>query len=213
MPAVGLTPSGTELVRFDTTTPGTIAERHAITGLKPTEMILGLDVRPATGQLYGLGIVRTAFDEGRVYVIDPGTGAATAAGPSPFKSGMPASDWGIDFNPSTDSIRIVGTGQTNLRVSPQDGTLIAQDANLSTGGIDAIAHDQDVAGTPQTTLWAYNRLLDKVVRIGGVNGGPPENSPNNGTVAAPFAAGSGISAGGRRTEMDIAPGGAAFLSA
>jgi hypothetical protein len=35
---------------YDTAAPGTITERHSITGLEPTETIMGLDVRPAKGK-------------------------------------------------------------------------------------------------------------------------------------------------------------------
>jgi hypothetical protein len=210
MPAVGITP-GAELVRYDTDTPGTILERHAITGLQSGETIKGLDVRPATGQLYALGIVSAANDSGRIYVIDPGTGAATQVGTTPFKTNLQSTEYGIDFNPAVDRIRVVNRGEDNVRVYPDTGELVTTDANLTPGDIDAIAYDQNNDGTPQTTLWGYDSGTDRVVRIGGVNGGPPEASPNSGMVATPFGAGSGISTTGR-AEMDFAPGGNGFMT-
>jgi hypothetical protein len=212
LPAAGLNPTGSQLLLYDTAAPGTVLERHDITGLQPSEKLVGIDVRPATGQLYGVGIVRTAFDEGRTYVIDPGTGAATMVGPSPFKSGMQIAEYGIDFSPVADILRVVSGAELNLRVNPNDGSLIQQDSNLApASNIDAIAYDQNVAGTTQTTLWGYDSGTFKVVRIGGVDGGPPENSPNTGAVAQPFGS-SGISPVGR-AEMDFAPDGKAFLTA
>ena len=48
------------LVRFDSTTPGTIEASIPITGLQPTEKIQGIDFRPATAQLYALGTIGPA---------------------------------------------------------------------------------------------------------------------------------------------------------
>ena len=66
-PLVGLTGMG-EIVRLDASTPGTVSAPVAITGLVAGERIVGFDVRPATGELIGIGI---AGAEGRVYVINP----------------------------------------------------------------------------------------------------------------------------------------------
>ena len=212
-PAAGLNIAGNELLLYDTTAPGKITERHAITGLQSNEAVFGLDVRPATGQLYALGLVRTAQDAGRIYVIDPGTGIATQVGGAPFKSNFTPAEYGFDINPSTGVIRVVNRAEANVRVNATTGELLGNDNNLAPAGdVDAIGYDQNVAGTPQTTLWGYDSGVDKVVRIGGVDDGPPQGSANNGMVVSPFAGGSGVSTGGR-AEMDFAPGGAAFLTA
>src|SRR5688500_7098201 len=75
-PVVGLSSTGA-LVRFDASVPGTVSAPVAITGLQPAEQIVGFDVRPATGELIGIGVVGT---EGRVYVVNPASGAATQIG-------------------------------------------------------------------------------------------------------------------------------------
>jgi len=62
----GLTSTG-NLVTFDSGTPGTIDSSLAITGLQGGETLLGIDRRPATGLLYGLG------STSRVYTIKPST--------------------------------------------------------------------------------------------------------------------------------------------
>ncbi len=43
------------LLAFDSSSPGTIQASVPITGLQTGESILGIDYRPGTGQLYGLG--------------------------------------------------------------------------------------------------------------------------------------------------------------
>jgi len=51
---IGLT-STSNLVTFDSATPGTILTSMAISGLQAGETLLGIDRRPANGILYGLG--------------------------------------------------------------------------------------------------------------------------------------------------------------
>jgi hypothetical protein len=56
------------LLTFDSATPGTAAS-VAITGLQAGENVVGIDLRPATGQLYALG------STSRLYTINPGDGS------------------------------------------------------------------------------------------------------------------------------------------
>src|SRR5207245_2272835 len=59
LPAVGLDAAGVNLVRFGTATPGTATGQVAVGGLAAGEVLVGIDYRPATGQLYGLGVNAT----------------------------------------------------------------------------------------------------------------------------------------------------------
>ena len=95
------------VLTFDADRPGTIISSLPITGLNPADTILGIDVRPANGLLYVLG------SGGRLYTLDPNTGAATllftlAADSlditSPFTA-LDGTDFGIDFNPVPDRLR------------------------------------------------------------------------------------------------------------
>lgn len=187
--------AGTVLARFDTSTPETIDASVAVTGLGRTERLAGIDFRPATGQLYALGITSTAGDdEGRVYTINRNTGAATQVGSTPFKTDLvPGSSYGFDFNPAVDRIRIFNDADQNFRVNPNNGTLAGLDTNLDnptndeevTGGAyDRNINDIMPAGQPaaKTTLFGIDFINDTLVRIGGVDGGAPEGSPNGGIV-------------------------------
>src|SRR5437899_9177453 len=75
--AIGLTAAST-LIRFDTATPGVITSTLPMTGLVGGDTIVGIDFRPATGQLFALG------STSRLYTIDytssPTTAAATPVG-------------------------------------------------------------------------------------------------------------------------------------
>src|SRR4051794_22586644 len=58
------------LLRFDSAAPGTILSTTAVSGLQVGENILGIDFRPASRQLYGLG------STSRLYMIDLTSGLA-----------------------------------------------------------------------------------------------------------------------------------------
>src|SRR3954447_23407364 len=98
-PAAGAVPfvvtDGSALVRVDTSATTTTSTPAPVTGMQTGEKLVGIDQRPATGQLYGVG------DTGRLYVLDPISGAATqvgaAAGFTPN-----GSFFGTDINPVAD---------------------------------------------------------------------------------------------------------------
>ena len=183
------------LLTFDSATPGTVTS-VAITGQGGTENIQGISVRPATGELYGLGIVDDgATRTGQIYTIDPATAVATAVG-VPFSTTLADTDfWGFDFNPVADRIRITNRDQQNLRVNPNDGTLAGTDTNLSETGINGVSYTNPAAGT--TTLFAADFDSDELATIGGPGGVP---SPNGGVVTT--VGSTGLSAGGS-FELDI----------
>src|SRR4051812_24423632 len=89
--ALGVT-GGNTLIRFDTATPGTIDAVVPISNLAGGDTIVGLDFRPATGQLYGLG------SGSRLYTIDPSNGAATQVGSGGAFS-LSGAAFGFNFNP------------------------------------------------------------------------------------------------------------------
>ena len=187
--------SGTVLTQFDTASPGTITDTTVVTGLQSGEQLRGIDFRPSTGQLYALGIKATGGDdEGRIYTINTQTGAATQVGSGPFSTSLSSSaPYGFDFNPAVDRIRVTNGDDQNLRINPFTGFLVQFDTPLDDPTNDeevtGAAYDRNISdvkpiGTPQspTTLFGIDFINDTLVRIGGVDGGAPEGSPNNGVV-------------------------------
>src|SRR3954471_16784889 len=65
--------SGTTLSRFDSTSLGVVTT-VPLSGLQAGESLVDIDVRPATGELYGVG------SSSRLYTINPLTGAVTQIG-------------------------------------------------------------------------------------------------------------------------------------
>ena len=190
--ALSVSPAGAELIyavlatntllSFDSATPGT-QTNVAITGLQGGETILGIDLRPATGQLYALG------STSRLYTINPATGAATQVG-SAGAFTLAGTSFGFDFNPTVDRIRVVSNLGQNIRLNPNDGTLAGTDTALAYAAGDpnsgtppsdvGAAYINNTAGAPSTTLFGIDTGLDVLVRQGSVGGSP--TSPNTGQL-------------------------------
>ena len=140
----------------------------AITGLQTGETILGIDMRPATGQLYALG------SSSRLYVLNTSSGAAAAIGTVPFASLLNGTSFGFDFNPTVDRIRCISNTGQNLRLQPETGLIAATDGILNPGtpSVTASAYTNNFAGATTTVLFNIDNVTDKLNR---------QDPPNNGT--------------------------------
>ena len=150
-----------KILTFASDSPGNIDSAYPLTGLASGEKIVGLDTRPATGQLYGLG------KTGRIYVIDAASGATRGvAGPiSPVPAGT---TFGFNFNPTVDRIRITTDTRQNLRVNPDDGA-VAVDAPLAyaagqgggvTPAVGGVAYTNPVPTATTTQLFDLEAARD-----------------------------------------------------
>lgn len=121
---VGL--AGDDLVVIDTTT-WTVTGTMAVTG---AEGLLGIDVRPADGMLYGL------TTDGRIVTLDTTTGAATEVSTlaQTLADGVTAV---VDFNPVANRLRVIGSDGTNLRINVDDGA-VTVDGALAFAATDAM---------------------------------------------------------------------------
>ena len=164
---------------FNLSSPGTPVNK-AITGLQAGENILGIDMRPATGQLYALG------STSRLYAINMSSGAATAVSAAPFVTLLAGSSFGFDFNPTVDRIRVISNTGQNLRLNPNDGTVAATDLPLNPGvpAVSAAAYINNFPGATTTTLFDIDPATDKLYM---------QNPPNNGTLVEVGALGIDIS--------------------
>ena len=162
--------SSNNLLAFDISTPGSINSDKAITGLQAGETILAIDIRPANGQLYGLG------STSRLYMIDKSTAVATAVGTTAFTPTFAGANFGFDFNPTVDRIRVVSNTTQNFRINPETGAGVGPaDAAINPGSpaISAVAYTNNTAGAATTTLYAIDPSSDKLYIM---------NPPNNGTL-------------------------------
>jgi len=174
-----------KLVSFNRDAPGTVRTNMAITGLQSGENLLGIDFRPADGQLYALG------SSGRIYTINTASGAATmksmlaadaADTTAPFTA-LAGADFGVDFNPQADRLRVVSNTGLNLRINVDsgatttDGTINGGAANAA---VTAAAYTNSFAGTASTSLYVLDSASDTLYL---------QNPPNNGTLSQPLALG------------------------
>lgn len=203
VPVIGLDATGS-LVRFNSATPGTVTN-VAVTGLAAGETLVGIDFRPATGQLFGLA-VNPAADTGTVVILDPQTGAATPVGTPGSVAlvdaagnpvDLPATGYGVDFNPTVDRFRVVTSSGLNFRINPVTGAAVDGDIGQAAGSVpgvnpdgaikggttsvDATAYTNSFApgsGTAVTTQYTLDSATDKLYI---------QNPPNSGTQTTPLS--------------------------
>jgi hypothetical protein len=205
------------LLRFiNTSAPSVSLGTVPITGLLPGEHIAGIDYRPSTGVLYGVGVIESG--EARLYTISTITGFATRVGSGAFSPAIGFSPIGIDFNPVVDRIRIISNSGLNLRVNPNDATMIsdtrpewaAGDSHAGNGNFPlSLAYSNNVPGATSTTLYGIvSGIGPFLATVGSVNGTPV--SPNSGLM---FTVGQ-TGLGGYfslQQGMDISSSGAAYV--
>ena len=169
--------AGNRLISIYTDNPRTLLIDVPITGLQAGENILGIDFRPATAQLYGLG------SSNRLYTIDRVTGAAGPVTSTTFITPLLGTAFGFDFNPTVDRIRVVSDQEQNLRLHPDTGQVVAQDGALAYAAGDpnfgqnpnavGAGYTNSFSGTTSTTLYDIDSTLDILVS---------QVPPNNGTL-------------------------------
>jgi len=161
-----------------------------IDGLARGDRLVGIDVRPLDGVLYG--IARSSAGT-NLYAIDVDNGDATLVAdlvdtadgtPIVLDSGFV----GIDFNPAADALRIVTSTGQNLRALPSDrvvsGTprftgdtfvdLDLNEAGSPATGVAAAAYTQnDNDAATATALYDIDVQRDRVVA---------QDPPNDGTL-------------------------------
>jgi Domain of unknown function (DUF4394) len=164
--------------------PASAAEpvSKTITGLQALETIVGIDMRPATAQLYALG------STSRLYTINMSNGAAMAVGTAAFSPALSGTSFGFDFNPTVDRIRVVSNTGQNLRLHPVTGVVAVADPNLNPGApsVDGAAYTNSFAGATTTTLFDIDYNTDKL---------HIQNPANAGTLDAGKALGIDVASG------------------
>jgi hypothetical protein len=202
--------SSNRLVAFSPRTPNTLTSNTAVTGLSAGETLVGIDVRPRDGLLWG--ITNTA----RLYTLDTTTGVATfraalAADPadaSDSYTGLVGSVTSVDFNPAADRLRVITSTGQNLRIVVE--TVTANNVTVTAGhtttdgpinrasapaSVVAAAYANSFAGTTVTSLYDIEQNADQLTL---------QNPPNNGTLVDIGALGIDVTGA---AAFDIAGGG------
>ena len=169
------------------------------------ESLRSIDVRPDTGELYGLSA------QNNVYVIDPITGASTQIG-STLSPGPTGAFKAINFNPTVDRLRVLSSANDNFRVHPVTGAVMV-DASLAFAAGDVNqgdtpfivngAYTNSFTGATTTTLYDIDATNDVLVT---------QTPANNGTLQTVGSLGFNIPTSGGFTGFDISGStGLAFL--
>ena len=166
---------GNSLVFFNSDSFSNVT-RIGVTGLQSGENLLGIDYRPNTGQLFGLG------STSRLYTINPATGAATQVGTGQFAVPLSGTSFGVDFNPVADRLRVVSDAGQNLRLNPDTGALVDSDTvtpgvqidgnlNGATTSLVATAYTNSFKGTTATAEFGINAATDQLFSQNPFNAG------------------------------------------
>lgn len=146
---------------FDPKAPSALTGTQAITGLPIGERIVGVDVRPNGGQLYGIS------STARLYTIDAATGAAVfkaalaadAADATLPYAGLTGTVVATDFNPVADRLRVITSSGQNLRINVDTAATTTDGTINRTGAapmVAAAAYGNSFAGTTSTTLYDFD---------------------------------------------------------
>jgi len=175
---VVLTASG-KLMSFDRASPGTVVSSVTLSGLAAGVRLIGIDHRPADDKLYGIG------SDGNVYTIRVGTGAATrevalraASGDDNAFTALEGSNFGVDFNPVADRLRVVSDSGQNLRINVDNGDTFTDGtitAPTGSAAVSAAAYTNAFAGTTATQLFVIDGA-SATLHL--------QDPPNNGTLGA-----------------------------
>jgi hypothetical protein len=176
---VGIT-TNNQLVTFSLANPGTLTSSMPITGMQGGETPAGLDIRPSNQTAY---IFSNGF---RVYTLNQTTGMATLTGSLTPAAGSGFSqvnggNFGTDFSPPADALRIYTDAEQNLAVLADSGQVALQATSLRRGPNDvnantapdifAIAYTNNYAGAPNTVLYSLDAPTNSLVATNPANGG------------------------------------------
>lgn len=175
-----------QLLQVNPTSPTQVLAQKPLTGLADGEQIQGIDYRVAYGVLFAIS------NNGQLYTINTATGALSAVG-EPLASGtLQAAQYGFDFNPAADRIRVVNELGQNLRLHPETGALAFTDPDLQYAASDrhagaspaivAAAYTYNQQDAKITTNYAIDKALGTLVTQGSVEGTEPMVSPNTGQL-------------------------------
>lgn len=166
MRAFGITADGTLMATFTTDKPQVLDWVRAVTGLAGDNALVGIDFRPQDGLMYGLG------NAGGVYSIKtpPATSDVVVTKVSQLAVPLEGRNFGVDFNPALDRLRVLSDTGQNLRHNLADHSTV-EDAVLSTPpadgptrGVTAAAHtNNDLHPDTGTQLDVINPATDELM--------------------------------------------------
>lgn len=188
--AFGLTGDGTLMATFTTDRPNVLDWVRAVTGLSGDTRLLAIDHRVQNGLMYGLG------EKGGLYTIKtpPQTTDVVVTKVSQLQVPLYGTNFGLDFNPAADRLRIVSDNGQNLRHNLNDHTTV-EDTTLTTPpltgparGVTASGYtNNDLVAATGTVLYGIDTTTDNLVLQAPANNGTLSTVGSLGFDAQPNA--------------------------
>ncbi|MEU6709187.1 DUF4394 domain-containing protein [Streptomyces wuyuanensis] len=184
---IGLT-TDQRLVEFRADRPDSISSSRAITGLQGDTTLVGFDFRVQDNLLYAVG------NAGGVYTVRTRTAVATKV--SQLSIPLSGANFGVDFNPAVDRLRIISDTGQNLRhdVTAALGGTVADTVltnvpspNPALGVAGAAYTNNDLNVATATTLYNIDTVNDLVSLQSPANAGTLVPTGNIGVDAGPNA--------------------------
>ena len=163
--AFAISADGTLMATFTTDKPQELNWVRLIQGFSGDTAALGIDFRPQDGLMYLVG------NKGGIYTVKtpPQVADVTVTKVSQLSVPLYGTNFGVDFNPAVDRLRLIGDTGQNLRHNLGDHTT-TEDAFLSTPpalgptrGVTAAAYtNNDLNADTATTLFVIGTGTDEV---------------------------------------------------
>ncbi|MFD3718058.1 DUF4394 domain-containing protein [Streptomyces sp. NPDC058674] len=185
--AIGLT-SDQRLVEFDVDQPSKTWGIGRVSGLRGDTRLVGIDFRVQNERLYGVG------DRGGIYTLNTINARATKV--SQLTVALSGTQFGVDFNPAANRLRVISDTGQNLRHNIDDaaaplgttvdGTLTNPTTPPSTArGVTGAAYtNNDLNAATATTLFDLDTLADRISLQSPANAGTLAPTGNLGVNAA-----------------------------
>lgn len=152
------------LISFDSANPSALLSSSPLSGFAQNERVVGIDFRPATGELFALGSLNNLYrinNSGQVL-----TGSSVGLN-------LDGAAFGFDFNPTIDRIRIVTDVNNNYVYNPNTLALQLVATDVFYGPADPnfgfdpnvvhSAYTNNFNGATSTQLYGIDSGLDILV--------------------------------------------------
>jgi hypothetical protein len=188
--AFGITGNGNLMATFTTDRPDILDWVRVVTGLNGDTALKGIDFRVQDKLLYGVG------DKGGIHTIKlptPPNLEVVVTKVSQLTIPLYGTNFGVDFNPAADRLRVISDNGQNLRHNLNDHTTIEDfvlttPPGSTTRGVTAAAYtNNDLNPETATTLFDINTTTDQVVLQSPANNGFLAPAGSLGVDAGPNA--------------------------
>ncbi|MFD9907348.1 DUF4394 domain-containing protein [Streptomyces sp. NPDC059063] len=172
--AFGISGDGTLMAMFTTDRPNVLDWVRTINGLSGDQKLIGIDFRVQDGLLYGVG------DKGGIYTIKtpPATPDVVVTKVSQLQIALYGTNFGVDFNPAADRLRVISDNAQNLRhnlndhTTTEDGILTTPPSPSPARGVTAAAYtNNDLNGSTGSVLNDIDTRVDQLVIQAPANNG------------------------------------------